>query len=134
LTGWRLLRGGWRGTRLFVRCVTSRPEFRPTLCRELMVGTKRWVSDHSDLLGSRDGGRCRHPQQSVFAKKSLTIVTNQSLGLACEFGLTIHLFADTTYVKDGVIFKYYSGEGEGHAVGPEELKDLVEWLKQAVDS
>jgi len=65
-------------------------------------------------------------------EEDLTTVTNQSLGLACEFGLTIHLFADTTYVKDGVVFKYYSGGGGGHAVGPEELTDLVDWLKQAV--
>jgi hypothetical protein len=97
-----------------------------------MVEIEGWVSDNPNLLGSREGGRCRHPQQSVQPKKSLTTVTNQSLGLACEFGLTIHLFADTTYVKEGVVFKYYSGEGEGHAVGPEELRDLIEWLKQAV--
>jgi hypothetical protein len=74
------------------------------------------------------------PAVSLTPRKSLTIVTNQSLGLACEFGLTTHLFADTTYVKEGVVFKYYSDESEGHAVGPEELKDLVGWLKQAVAS
>jgi hypothetical protein len=64
----------------------------------------------------------------------LTIVTNRSLELVIEFGKTVHLFADTTYVDDGVVSKFYGGEGEGHAVGSEEVKDLIVWLKQAVAS
>jgi hypothetical protein len=62
----------------------------------------------------------------------LMIVTNRSLELMIEFGNLVHLLADTEYVKDGVVFKYYGGEGEGHAVGPEELQDLIVWLQQAI--
>lgn len=58
-------------------------------------------------------------------KSLLMTVTNRSLELVIEFGKTVHLFEDSNYVKDGIVFKYYGGEGEGHAVGPEELKELV---------
>jgi hypothetical protein len=61
-------------------------------------------------------------------------VTNRSLELITEFGKTVHLFQDSSYVKDGVVFKYYSGEGEGHAVGLEEVTDLITWLKKAIAS
>jgi hypothetical protein len=67
-------------------------------------------------------------------EKDLTTVTNRSLALVQKFGMNVHPFKESSYLKEGVVFKYYSGEGEGHAVGPEELKDLVEWLKQAVAS
>jgi len=63
---------------------------------------------------------------------TLIAVTNRSLELVKEFGMNVYPFDDSNYIKDGVVFKYYGGEGEGHAVGPEELKDLVEWLKRAV--
>ena len=61
-------------------------------------------------------------------------VTDRSLGLVKGFGMKVHSFEDSSYIKEGVVFKYYSGEGEGHAVGSEVLRDLIEWLKQAVDS
>jgi hypothetical protein len=61
-------------------------------------------------------------------------VTDRSLELVTGFGMNVHPFEDSSYLKEGIVFKYYGGEGEGHAVGPEELKDLVEWLKQAVAS
>jgi len=62
----------------------------------------------------------------------LIAVTNRSLELVKELGMNVYPFEDSSYVKDGVVFKYYRGEGEGHAVGSEELKDWVEWLKRAV--
>jgi hypothetical protein len=62
------------------------------------------------------------------------IVTNRSLELVEEFGMNVHPFEDWSGIQERVVFKYYSGEGGGHAVGPEELADLVAWLKQAVDS
>jgi hypothetical protein len=65
---------------------------------------------------------------------SLMAVTNRSLELVKEFAMTVHPFQDSVYIKEGIVFRYYSGEGEGHAVGPEELKDLVGWLKQAIVS
>jgi hypothetical protein len=65
---------------------------------------------------------------------SLIVVTNRSLELVEEFGMNVYPFEDSVYLKEGIVFKYYSGEGEGHPVGPEELEDLVEWLKQTVFS
>ena len=64
----------------------------------------------------------------------LIAVTNRSLELVKEFGMNVYPFEDSSFLKEAVVFKYYGGEGEGHAVGPEELRDLVGWLKQAVNT
>jgi hypothetical protein len=61
------------------------------------------------------------------------IVTQRSLDLVSGFGMKVH-HPDQEFNESGIAFKTYRciGENKPHAVGPQDLGDLMIWLEQAM--